>query len=88
VAAALLLVWTVGPAAGRRAGSTLIIAQPSYVIDYRPPLDPATLNILAPVELGEGLRMLSTIINVGSEPKYLGLDCRCQSVSSTMVNSG
>jgi uncharacterized OB-fold protein len=48
----------------------------SYVINYRPmaPADPDTAQIIALVELDEGVRMLTNIVGTPAEPDALPLD--------------
>lgn len=48
----------------------------SYVINYRPipPADPATPQIIALVELDEGVRMLTNIVGSPADPDCLPLD--------------
>jgi uncharacterized OB-fold protein len=48
----------------------------SYVINYRPlpPADPKTPQIIALVELAEGVRMLTNIVGSPPEPDSLPLD--------------
>ncbi len=48
----------------------------SYVINYRPlpPADPQTPQIIALVELDEGVRMLTNIVGSPADPDALPLD--------------
>jgi uncharacterized OB-fold protein len=48
----------------------------SYVMNYRPmaPADPGTAQIIALVELDEGVRMLTNIVGTPAEPDALPLD--------------
>lgn len=57
------------------AGSGRLI---SYVISYRPtpPADPGTPQIIALVELDEGVRMLTNIVGSPPEPDALPLGAR------------
>jgi uncharacterized OB-fold protein len=48
----------------------------SYIINYRPfpPADPQTPQVIALVELDEGVRMLTNIVGGRPEPEALPLD--------------
>jgi uncharacterized OB-fold protein len=48
----------------------------SYVINYRPlpPADPRTPQVIALVELDEGVRLLTNIVDTPAEPDALPLD--------------
>ena len=48
----------------------------SYIINYRPlpPADPAEPQVIALVELDEGVRMLTNIVGTSPDPEALPLD--------------